>query len=214
MFPSISGNTQKYLADLDRNQVQLQQVQAQVSSGLRVQKPSDDPGTVAEIFQVQAAIGRNQQIQSNLSGVKAEVDTADAALQTAVRAVENAIALASEGSSSSSSAETRATLAEQIRALQETLIGISRTTVNGRYIFSGDLDNQPSYELDTAQPKGVNQLATPTSTRVIQSVDGTSFAVARTAQEIFDPTNPDGSAGCGQRVCRYPGPDYEPGEQQ
>jgi flagellar hook-associated protein 3 FlgL len=186
MFPNISGTTQQYLADLERNQSQLQTAQSQVSSGLRVSKPSDDPAAIAEILQTQAAISRNTQIQTNLGSVKTEVDTADSVLQTAVQAVENAISLAAQGTGTTATADVRATLAQQVSGLQQTLVGISATTVNGRYIFSGDQDNQAPYQLDASQPNGVKQTVTGAATRVIQSADGTSFAVAKTAQDIFD----------------------------
>lgn len=186
MFPTISGTTQQYLADLERNQTQLQQLQAQITSGISVQQPSDNPAALGEILQTQTTLSNNQQIQTNLSSVTTEVDTADSALQTAVQQVENAISLAAEGASSTTSADTRTNLAQQISAIQQTLVGIAQTNVNGRYIFSGDQDTQPPYELDSSQPEGVLQLVTSNSTRVIQSVDGTSFAVALTAQQIFD----------------------------
>ena len=191
MFPNINGTTQTYLANLEKDQKQLQQAQAQISSGMRLQQPSDDPAAVAEILQTQAALARNKQIQNNLGGVKTEVDTADSVLQTAVQSVENAISLAAQGATSTASAETRTNLAQQVAGLQQTLVGISQTNVNGHYIFSGDQDNQPPYQLDPNQPNGVTQLVTGSATRVIQSVDGTSFAVAKTAQEIFD--SPAGS---------------------
>jgi len=197
MFPNIHGTTQQYLADLERNEAQLQQAQAQISSGLRVQQPSDDPAAVSGILQTQAALASNQQIQSNLGSVKTEVDTADSALQTAVQAVENAISLAAQGASSTASADTRSTLAQQVTGLQQTLVGITATAVNGRYIFSGDQDSQAPYQLDPTQPEGVKQLVTGAATRVIQSVDGTSFAVAKTAQNIFDARNSDGTPAAG-----------------
>jgi flagellar hook-associated protein 3 FlgL len=186
-----------YLADLERNQTQLQQAQGQVSSGLRVQHASDDPAAIAEILQTQAAISRNRQIQSNLGGVSTEVNTADSALQSAVQAVENAISLAAQGATSTTSANTRAALAQQVGGLQQTLVGISATAVNGHYIFSGDQDSQAPYQLDPTQPNGVKQVVTSSATRVIQSVDGTSFAVAKTAQDIFDARNADGTPAAG-----------------
>ena len=74
---------------------------------------------------------------------------------------------------------------------------LSGTTFNGRYIFSGDLDDQPLYALDASQPEGVTQLATATSTRTITDGAGTTLWVPRTAQQIFDPKNADGSAASG-----------------
>jgi len=197
MFPSISGATQQYLANLNQTETQLQQATAEISSGIAVEQPSDNPAAISEILQTETAISNNKQIQSNLSNASTEVNTADSALQTAVQAVQNAISLAAQGASSTVSADTRATLAQQVAGIQQTLVGIAQTTVNGSYIFSGDQDTQPPYQLDPSQPEGVLQLVTDSSTRTIQSVDGTSFAVALTAQQIFDAKNPDGTPASG-----------------
>ena len=142
MLPSVSGTTQQYLADLERNQLQLQQAETEISSGLQVQQPSDDPAAIAEISETQAAIAGNTQIQSNLSEVTTEANTADSVLQTAVQALESAISLAAEGATATATPASQAALAQQVSGLQQTLVGISRTTVNGRYIFSGDQDRK------------------------------------------------------------------------
>jgi flagellar hook-associated protein 3 FlgL len=197
MFPSISGATQQYLANLNQTETQLQQATAEISSGIAVEQPSDNPAAISEILQTQTAISNNKQIQSNLTNVTTEVDTADSALQTAVQAVQSAISLAAQGASSTTTADTRTTLAQQVAGIQQTLVGIAQTSVNGSYIFSGDDDTQPPYQLDPTQPEGVLQLVTSSSTRTIQSVDGTSFAVALTAQQIFDAKNADGTPASG-----------------
>lgn len=197
MFPYINGTTQLYLADLEKNQAQLQQVQAQVTSGISVQQPSDDPAAISEILQTETAISNNKQTQSNLSEVSTEVNTADSALQSAVQEMQSAISLATEGATSTSTAESRSTLANQVAGIQQALVGLAQTTVNGRYIFSGDQDSQAPYQLDSSQPEGVKQLVTGSATRMIQSVDGTSFAVALTAQQIFDAKNADGTPASG-----------------
>jgi flagellar hook-associated protein 3 FlgL len=197
MFPSISGATQQYLANLNQTETQLQQATAQISSGIAVEQPSDDPAAISEILQTETAISNNKQIQSNLTNVTTEVNTADSALQTAVSALQSAISIATQGASSTTTADTRSTLAQQVAGIQQTLVGIAQTTVNGSYIFSGDDDTQAPYQLDSTQPEGVLQLVTSSSTRTIQSVDGTSFAVALTAQQIFDAKNSDGTAASG-----------------
>jgi flagellar hook-associated protein 3 FlgL len=178
---------------LNRTQQQINQAQAQVSSGFRVQTPSDDPAAVPSILQVQAEIGNDQQIQSNLGSVTNELGTADSALQSAIQAVQDAGTLATEGANSTATADERANIAQQVAGLQQTLVGISQTTFNGRYIFSGDQDTGPAYQLDSSQPNGVKQLISAPSTRVIADATGTAISVAKTAQQIFDAQNPDGS---------------------
>jgi flagellar hook-associated protein 3 FlgL len=194
---TISASAQQYLADLNQTQNQINQAQSQVSSGLKVQQPSDDPAAISEILQLQTTLAQNQQIQSNLSGISTELDTADSALQSAVQAVQSAISIGEQGASTTATADTQANLAQQVAAIQQTLVGITATAVDGRYIFSGDDPSQAPYQLDATQPEGVQQLVTAGATRVIQDASGTSIAVAKTAQEIFDPQNSDGTPATG-----------------
>jgi len=188
---TISASAQQYLADLNQTQNQINQAQSQVSSGLKVQQPSDDPAAISEILQLQTTLAQNQQIQSNLSGVTTELNTADSSLQSAIQAVQSAISIGEQGASTNATPDTQANLATQIAGIQQTLVGITATTVDGRYIFSGDNPDQAPYQLDPTQP------VTAGATRVIQDANGTSIAVARTAQEIFDPQNPDGTPATG-----------------
>jgi flagellar hook-associated protein 3 FlgL len=197
-MPSVTkGSTDKYLADLDRTQYQLQHIQDQVTSGLRVQRAADDPLSVPDILQIQSYLAQNKQLQTNLGNVKAELESSDAALQDAVKAIEDAISLAAQGASTTASAQQRSILAEQIKGLQETLVGLSQTSVNGRYVFSGDQDTQPAYQLDLSQPDGVTKLLSSPATRVIQDANGAVISSSKTAGEIFDPRNSDGTPATG-----------------
>jgi flagellar hook-associated protein 3 FlgL len=197
MFPITSGATAAYLANLDRNQQATNQTQSQVSSGIRVQQPADDPSAVAEILQVQTGLAQNNQVQTNLTGVQSELGSADSALQAAVQAVENAVSVGAQGASSTATADQRASLAQQVAGLQQTLVGISQTQFNGRYIFSGDLDTQPAYQVDSTQPTGVKQLISAPATRQIVDASGVPITVARTAQQIFDARDSTGAPATG-----------------
>jgi flagellar hook-associated protein 3 FlgL len=197
MFPDISGSTQAFLASLDATQLQMQQAQTQVSSGLRVQQASDDPTEIAEILQLQGDISQNQQIQSNLNGVSSELGTADSALQTAVQAVESATSHGTQGATATSTADQRTILAQQVTGILQTLVGIANTSVGGRYIFSGDQDTQPAYQVDATQPEGVKQLVSAPATLVIVDASGTSISVSKTAQEIFDAQDANGKPTAG-----------------
>lgn len=70
------------------------------------------------------------------------------------------------------------------------MVGITATQVNGRYVFSGDNDQTAPYALDLAQPNGVTAYAGSASTREAKHPDGSSFALSRTADAIFDNSNP------------------------
>jgi len=195
---SIPGSTQTYLNDLNYIQSQMSKAQEQVSSGLQLQNVSDNPSAVAQIYEYQAGIASTQQTQTNLSTATSEVSAADTALQSAVQAVETAISLGTEGASSTQTAQGNANLAQQVGELQQTLVSVSQTQVNGSYIFSGDQDTQPAYQLDPAQPEGVqNLLPGDTSTRAILDPNGVPIATALTAQQIFDAQDGNGNPAAG-----------------
>jgi len=190
---TINGANQQYISDLQMTQNQINLAQAQLSSGYRLQQASDDPGAISQIYELQTQIALNQQTQTNLGGASAELSAADTALQTAIQAVESASSIASQGASTSSTPAEQANLAVEAQGIQQTLVSLSQTQVNGSYIFSGDQSSQPSYQLDATAPNGVDQLITPTNTRVIQDVNGTSIATALTAQQIFDAQDANGN---------------------
>jgi flagellar hook-associated protein 3 FlgL len=195
---SIPGSTQTYLADLNYTQAQMSTAQDQVSSGYQLQNVSDGPAAVSQIYEYEADIASTQQTQTNLATASSEVSAADTALQSAVQAVETAISLAAQGANSTNTAQDNANLAEQVGGLQQTLVSLSQTQVNGSYIFSGDQDTQPAYQLDPTQPEGVqNLLPGDTSTRVILDPNGVPIATALTAQQIFDAQDSNGNPAAG-----------------
>ncbi|HZT30563.1 MAG TPA: flagellin [Bryobacteraceae bacterium] len=191
MIRGLNGGTDQFLADLERIQRTTEQAQRQLSSGLRVQQPSDAPDEVSQILQVRAALAQTVQRQQNLSQVKTEVDTSEQALQAAVQVVERASVLAAQGATSTADADARKNLAQEVQSLEQELVGLSRTEVSGRFVFSGDLDRSPAYTWDGGQPNGVDRLQAAPATRQIEDASGTLFTVSHTAQEIFDHRNAD-----------------------
>jgi len=152
MVLNINGAAQAYLADLNRTQQQINQAQAQVSSGFRVQTPSDDPAAVPSILQVQAEIGNNHQIQSNLGSVTNELGTADSALQSAVQAVESAVTLAAQGANSTATAADRTNFAPRLGFAWD-VFGNAKTSVRGGFgMFYDILKAEDSLQFNGQAP--------------------------------------------------------------
>ena len=193
MIPSINPSAQLFLADLSRVQSQIDTAERQVSSGLKISQPSDSPDQLEALMRVRADLDRNAQIGKNLIVVKSETDTAEKALETATQLLDRATSLASEGANTTETAASRQSIAQEVTGILQELVGLSQTAVQGRYVFSGDQSQQPSYILDLNAPTGVDRLLTPVATRQIQDATGVTFTVARTAQDIFDHRNPNDS---------------------
>ena len=193
MLSTVNGPSEQFLTDLDRLQSSMNTVQRQVSSGLRVGQASDDPSALSSILGTQSGIALNNQTQTNLNQVKTGLQNGDSSLQQAVKLLEQAITLAAQTGSTNNNATQNAVLATQVASIQQQLVDLSNTRVNGRYIFSGDSDQQAAYVVDSTQPNGVQQLAPGKSTLVVTDGNGNPLWTPMTAQEIFDAQNGTGN---------------------
>ena len=71
--------------------------------------------------------------------------------------------------------------------------------MQGKFLFSGDREASPAYELDLTAASGVAELdaATATASRQVEDPAGGSFACCLTARSIFDARNADGTTAAG-----------------
>lgn len=193
MLQSFDPVRQKFLADLAAISDRINKTQAQLTSGVRINRPSDDPRAVGDVLQLQSDIGRVNQVTANLNSVKNEVDSASGVVQDAVSLLDQARTLGAQGASETLSAQGRIALAAQAQQILSALVDASRATFAGRYLFSGDSSAQPAYDVNLANANGVDRLLTAPATRLIQDSNGVVFAVSQTAQDLFDHRNPDDS---------------------
>ncbi|MEJ7601882.1 MAG: hypothetical protein WKG01_28560 [Kofleriaceae bacterium] len=136
----ITGNRMIELAAAATasNQTQVASASAEVSSGLRVARSSDDPAAYAAgeraKLQRSLATGTGAAIQAS----RDRLDETDAALSTIGDAVSEVRQLAVQGSSASYNANDRAALATQIRALMESARGAANArSSDGEYLLAG-----------------------------------------------------------------------------
>ena len=191
MLQSFDPVREKFLADLASLNDRIAKTQAQLTSGIRVSRPSDDPSAVGDVLQLESDIGRVTQVTSNLNAVKSEVDSASGVVQDSISLLDQARSLAAQGASDTLPSSERPALAAQVEQILSALVNASRTTYAGRYLFSGDSSLQPAYDVNLANPNGVDRLVTAPATRLIQDSNGVVFAVSKTAQDLFDHRNPD-----------------------
>ena len=191
MVTNLSPSSEAFMANIDRVQRQVEEASRQVSSGKRVNVASDAPNEVDTILQLHTDEVRNTQIQENLGVAQADADAADGALTSATQLMDRATVLAAQGANFTLDATSRQNIAGEVQSLLEQMTSISNTTVQGRYIFGGDQDSTPPYQVDLTAANGVTRLTASAATGQVESAAGGSFAVSQSAQDIFDSRNPD-----------------------
>jgi len=190
MVSSLLPTTQEFLNSVNRIGSEMTQAQTQLSTGLKVNVVSDAPDVISPLLQAQASLSTAQQITTNLGLVSTEVNTGEQALESATSLYDQVQTLSAEGATTTQTAAGRATIAQQLQSIEQQMVGLANTSVNGRYIFAGDSDQTQPYTFDPTQPDPVSAYQGSASTRTIEGPNGTTFPVALTAQQIFDSTDP------------------------
>ncbi len=186
MLSNLDPSAQQFLYSLNQISDRMTRAQQQVSSGLKLQQVSDAPDQISTLLEARASLDSTQQILGNLGRVKAEVDSGEQALESAVQLFDKVQTLGAQGNTSILTPAGKADVAQQLDSLLQQMVGLAGTTVEGRYIFSGDSDQQAPYTYDGTQANPVSAYLGSASTRLAQHPDGTTFPAALTAQQIFD----------------------------
>jgi flagellar hook-associated protein 3 FlgL len=129
-----------------------------------------------------------------------DANSADNTLSSAIHLMDQAETLATQATDTSLAASERTSIGTQIQSIQQQMVSLSNTQVQGGYIFSGDQDQTPAYQINAGPDpigNGVTQISTSASTRQVQDPAGGSFPVSETAQNIFDLRNADGTPAPG-----------------
>jgi flagellar hook-associated protein 3 FlgL len=189
---NLSPAGQAFLVGVNAVEQQITTATQQITSGLKISAPADDPAQIDDLLQLQADQQLNTQIGSNLTMANSIASAADSAIGGAIQVIDSAIQIATQAANSLTE-DTDSSLALQVQGLLSQMVNYSQTQVQGQYIFSGDQPESPYYQLDLAAPQGVDQLLTTAATQQIQDPAGGSFAVSQTAQTIFGDQNADGT---------------------
>ncbi len=115
-------------------------LQNQLSSGKRVNKPSDDPVNATQILTLQNRVTQDTQFLRNVDYAKGWLQQSEGALSSVNRLVTRAKELALQQSNSVSyNAANRTQVAAEIGQMINELIGIGNESIGSRYVFGGTI---------------------------------------------------------------------------
>ncbi len=130
LFESIVNRMQRQTESVFR-------LQEQVSSGKKVNRPSDDPIGQSLILNYQKSIASTEQHLRNIDRGNAMLSTGESALQGVEDRLQRARELAVQMANGTYSSLDRATAAKEIREIYDQMVASANTRVEGRYLFAG-----------------------------------------------------------------------------
>ncbi|MEM1213205.1 MAG: flagellin [Planctomycetota bacterium] len=136
-------SSQLSLQQLQQTQSKLLEAQRQSSTGLAVEKPSDEPARVATILTLKNNVAERDQVEKNLQFGINVLDTADQALGDASDILREAASVASSQIGIGSDAETRAVQANVIEGALQGLITAANRQYADLSVFGGNNGARP-----------------------------------------------------------------------
>jgi len=127
-----------FLNALETAQRRLADTQNQVSTGRRINKPSDDPLAAARIGQLDASLARLDQYQANGIVARNQLGLEEEALASVIDNLQRVRELAINANNATLDNSNRAAIAAELRQRLDGVLALANTTdASGRFLFAG-----------------------------------------------------------------------------
>ncbi|BAQ10171.1 flagellar hook-associated protein flgl [Bacillus sp. OxB-1] len=168
-------------------------LQEQLSSGKKVNRPSDDPVVVMRSLGYGMQVDKVAQFQKNLGEVHNWLDSSDDALNGVGEVLHRAKSLVTNAANTGAMTEDdRNKIKVELEQMQEQLRDLANTKVGDKYIFSGTMTDKPLYDktdgypiLSTDDPTNPGAQTAYEKDVEIEVFDGVSLRVNTKAGQVF-----------------------------
>jgi flagellar hook-associated protein 3 FlgL len=143
------------LSALDNTQQQQNTELLQLSTGRRINQPSDDPAGEAQLIENNADSAQVDSFQQSLSSINGQFQTADSTLSSVETQLQRAITLGTQAANQGTLSDSdRLAIANELQGIQNQLVSLANTSYQGVFLFSGTVQTQP-FVVDASVPSGV-----------------------------------------------------------
>lgn len=137
---------ERYISDLLLRQEKMYDINKQISSGRKVNLPSDDPVNAHKILTSKSLISQFGQYERNIGYALSHLGIAEQAVDRAKDAVVRLQELAVTAASGTANSETRTMIKAEVDNLLDELVSIGNTQFDNRYIFAGYRSDAPAFD--------------------------------------------------------------------
>ncbi|MDX2185076.1 MAG: flagellin [Gemmatimonadaceae bacterium] len=160
----------------------------QITSGYRIDKPSDAPTDTSAVMGASGRIRALGQYTRNVEEARAALDAQENALNSMTDILTRARELSISQAGATATAQTRIAVKAEVDQLLRQAVGLANTRHNDRYLFGGlQADSAPATYIDGPVPSFT--MADTTAAGEIQIGDGQRLLVVDDAETIFGNTS-------------------------
>lgn len=170
---------------MNSSSAQLGKLMQQMATGQRMMLPSDDPIASVRVLRVQREEASLAQFRSNIANVSGSLSTQEANLKSTSDSMLNVRDLLLWAANSNTS-EDLAAIAGELENIEKTILSFANARdEEGRYLFSGTMNDQPAVTFDTVSDSYI--MTGNDKHRQAAVANGVLVAENVTAVEVFGP---------------------------
>lgn len=140
--------TTSVLAELQQLDTQQSSLQAEVSSGLAVTQPSDNPAAFGQVIQEEGQSNQLAQFAQNAAQALGVAQTSYAGLSSLTQIYDRATELATEGTGTLGTSANAAYASELDQLIQQA-VTVANSKSDGNYLYAGTAVNAPPFTATT-----------------------------------------------------------------
>lgn len=180
------------LRNLNNSMHNMDKLQHMLSSGRKVEKPSDDPVVAARGMFYRSSLMENDQYKRNVDEAQSWMDMTDTTMDEMGNIMKRVKELLVYSGDGAVSPEDLKTMGAEIEELKNHMGTLANQQINGKYIFAGTDTNKAPFDANALGGKGdfVSTNNSPINLEVSQNVFVTSNV---NAQNIFNYPNAAGN---------------------
>jgi flagellar hook-associated protein 3 FlgL len=130
-------------------QARLTKVQEQLSTGLQIVKPSDEPDKASLVTRLEGELARQASYQETLKSVNVRLTAEETALKNTSEVMYRIKELAVQAANDTVGAQDRQSIALEMSNLREQILSLANSQdSNGNYLFSGSKAGTPAFSKD------------------------------------------------------------------
>lgn len=132
-------------------QAKLSKVQEQLSTGLQIVKPSDEPDKASLVTRLESEIARTVSYQDTLKSVNVRLTAEETALKNTSDVMFRIKELSVQAANDTLGSLDRQSIALEMSTLKEQILSLANSQdSNGNYMFSGSKATQPAFSKDAS----------------------------------------------------------------
>ncbi len=175
------------LLNVQRSTSNLSKLQEQISTGKKVNRPSDAPAGARRILNIRSEDFRLDQYASNVQTATQSINFSSSILQNTADMLQRIQELTMQGVNATTDQNGRNAIASEIDQLVESILQNANSTRSGRYIFAGTATKTVPFEV-TRNSNGEISAVTYKGNR--EKIEypigpGTTVQVNQTGNEVF-----------------------------